>query len=136
VTNEAELLFMGLTISYPPSKRVLAGLNAEVDLEIVAADDAKETQIQVNLTITSEGSTTDPALERSVTSGAEWTVVVEPSIASQLRENLPIIIPSLIILVVLLVVFVVIRKKKRAKAVEEDLDEGDEDSDLEDEDED
>ena len=120
VGNEAELLFAGLTLIYDTSKRVPMGGEENVRLQLTAATDALEGQFMVNLTITSEGSKTDPNYDDPVMSSAEWNVLVEPSIGSTIRENIIYIILGVVVLVVIIAVLVVLKKRRRAREEDED----------------
>ncbi len=123
VANLMELEGAGLTVLYETSKRVRPGRTAGVKLQVEAADDALESQFQLNVTITSEGSKSDPAYDRAVTSGAEWTIVVEPSLGSTITRNIVWIVGAGVVAVVLVVVLVLLRRRKRAREEEEDLEE-------------
>jgi len=123
VANLMELEGAGLTVLYETSKRVRPGHTAGVKLQVEAADDALESQFQLNVTITSEGSEGDPAYQRAVTSGAEWTIVVEPSLGSTITQNIVSIVAAVVVLVVVAVVLVLLRRRRRARDEEEDLEE-------------
>lgn len=144
VTNQVELDGMGLNVVYEPSKRVDAGEEREVKLRIEAASDALLTEAQVNLSIRSEGSTSDPDWD-TVTNGAEWTVVVEPSLVSQAFEYWYLIAAGVGALVAIGVLLTLRRRRRREeeeveayqervrKAKEEaDREEGDSEEDGED----
>ena len=76
VDNETELLFAGLTLIYNTSMQILMGEEENVRIHLVTAADAHKGQFQVNLTIKSENSTTDPNYENPVTSIAELNVLI------------------------------------------------------------
>jgi hypothetical protein len=127
VGNEAELLFAGLTLIYDTSKLVPMGEVENVKLQLTAAADALEGHFQVNLTIRSDGSSTDPNYEDPVMSSAEWNVLVEPSIGSTIIENIVYIILGVVVLVVIIAVLVVLKKRKRTREeVEDSMDEEEE----------
>ncbi len=119
VSNEAELLNAGLTVIYEPSKHIDAGEEEEIDLQLQASNDALVSDFSLNLTIRSEGSASDPDVEDTVTSGAEWNVVVEAGLATTLTDNLYIIVPGAIIVVVIGVLLIMRRRKRDRKEVEE-----------------
>jgi len=119
VANEAELLNAGLTVIYDPSTYIEAGDDENVDLQLQAADDALVTEFSLNMTIRSEGSSTDPDVEDTVTSGAEWTVVVEEGLTATITRNLYIIVPSIAIVFVI-VIFLIMRRRKRSRMEAED----------------
>ena len=77
------------------------------------------------MTITSEGSRTDPNYENPVTNSAEWNVIVEPSLSSTIVDNFVFIIIIVLVLIVIIIVLVLLRKRKRARE-EEDLAEDEE----------
>jgi len=120
VSNEAELLNAGLTVIYERSKHIDSGGEDEVDLQLQAADDALVSEFSLNLTIRSEGSTVDPDVEDTVTSGAEWTVVVKAGLATTITDNLYIIVPGIVIAVVI-VIFLIMRRRKRVRMEVEEM---------------
>ncbi len=119
VSNEAELLNAGLTVIYERSKHIEAGDEDDVKLQLQAADDALVSDFSLNLTIRSEGSATDPDVEDTVTSGAEWNVVVEAGLATTLTDNLYLIVPGVIIVVVIGLLLIKRRRKRDRKEFEE-----------------
>lgn len=123
MTNEAELLFAGLTVTIPSPKRLEPGRTVDVNLQMQAADDAREGQFTVNLTITSDGSADDPHIDKPVKSGVEWNVVVKPSLQQTLWQNIWYILLGAGVLVVVATVLVFLRRRKRAREEEEDLEE-------------
>ena len=123
VTNEAEMLFAGITVAPINSKVLSSGADANVKVYLAADSDAKTDIFKLNLTIKSEGSVQDPNYEEPVTSGIEWNLVVEPSLQSTLIDYLPFIVPGLIIVIVIVVVIVILRRRKRAKEEEEEPEE-------------
>ncbi len=120
VSNVLELGDAGLTVIYVPSSgRVPPGGEDEVELELLAADDAILSEFSLNLTITSDESKSDPDAD-TVTSFAEWTIVVEAGIGTTITNNLKYIIPG-VILVVVVVAFILFRRKKmRERGEQED----------------
>lgn len=125
VANLAELEFAGLTLIYDTSKRIEMGRDESVKLQLSAAANALEGTFKINLTITSEGSRTDPNYENPVTNSAEWNVIVEPSLSSTIVDNFVFIIIIVLVLIVIIIVLVLLRKRKRARE-EEDLAEDEE----------
>ena len=87
----------------------------------------------LNLTITSDESAADPEVDTPVRSGAEWNVVVEPSLVSQAFEYWYLIVGGVVALVVVVLVIRMVRRRRRS--AEDDIDE-EEDEELDDEDED
>ncbi|MCK5251298.1 MAG: hypothetical protein KAQ96_00050, partial [Thermoplasmata archaeon] len=120
VSNLAELEFAGLTLIYDISKRVEMGEEENVKLQLSAAANAIEDTFKINLTITSEGSRTDPNYENPVTNSAEWNVIVEPSLGSTIVDNLVFIAIGVVILIVIIIVLVLLRRRKRAREEEEE----------------
>jgi hypothetical protein len=116
VANEAELLFAGLTPGPITSERIEVDEEANVRIQVSSAADAVEGQFHFNLTITSDGSASDPNSEAVVKSSIEWNIVIEPSTVTTIIEYLPFIIPGIIILVVVVVVVVLLKRRKKAKA--------------------
>jgi hypothetical protein len=114
VSNEAELLNAGLTVIYERSTHIDPGHEDSVDLRLQAADDALVSEFSLNLTIRSEGSASDPDVEDTVTSGAEWTVVVEEGLTSIIFNNLYIIVPGVAIALVF-GIFLIRRRRKRGR---------------------
>jgi hypothetical protein len=123
VGNEAELLFAGLTPGPITSERIEMGEEANVRIQLSAAADAMEGQFHFNLTITSEGSLSDPNYQTPVSSGIEWNIVVKPSIGSTIWENIWYIIVGVVVGVVIIVLLVVLRKRKRINEEAEALEE-------------
>lgn len=121
VANLAELEFAGLTLIYDLSKRVEMSEDENVKLQLSASGKAIENQFKINLTITSEGSKTDPNYATPVTNSAEWNVIVKPSIGSTIVDNLVFIIIGVVVLIVIIIVLVLLRKRKRAREEAEDL---------------
>ncbi|MCJ2539778.1 MAG: hypothetical protein LN414_00745 [Candidatus Thermoplasmatota archaeon] len=121
VSNLAELEFAGLTLIYDTSKRVEMGEDENIKLQLSAVGNAIEGHFKINLTITSEGSRTDPNYEKPVTNSAEWNVIVEPSIGSKIVDNLVFIVIGVVVLIVIIFVLVLLRRRKRARAEEEVL---------------
>lgn len=115
VTNHVELDGLGLNVIFEASKRVDAGEEREVRLRIEAADDAVLSEAQINLTIRSEGSTSDPLWE-TVVNGAEWTVVVEPSLVNRAFEYWYLIVAAAAALVALGIFLSYRRRKRREEA--------------------
>ncbi len=121
VSNLAELEFAGLTLIYDTSKRIEMGEDENIKLQLSAVGNAIEGHFKINLTITSEGSRTDPNYEKPVTNSAEWNVIVEPSIGSKIVDNLVFIVIGVVVLIVIIFVLVLLRRRKRARAEEENL---------------
>jgi hypothetical protein len=115
MTNEAELLFAGLTVTIPSSKRVESGDEVNVRFQMQAASDAPLDQFHANVTIKSEGSSLDPNVDIPVTNSAEWNVLIEASLQSTIWDNLPFIIVGVIVLILVIVLLVILRKRKRAR---------------------
>ena len=120
VANLAELEFAGLTLIYDTSKRVEMGEEENVKLQLSAVGKANEGHFKINLTITSEGSRTDPNYENPVTNSAEWNVIVEPSLSSTIVDNLVVIIIGVVVLFAIIIVLVLLRRRKRAREEEEE----------------
>lgn len=133
VTNLAELGFAGLDVIFKgdPSYRIAAGTEREVEILLTAKDDAREGTFALNLSITSVESGADPDYDTSVKNGAEWTVVVEPSLVNVAFDYWYLIVGGVVALVVLVLVIRTVRRRKRtvgdADAEDEDLDDDDED---------
>jgi len=123
ISNEAELLFAGLTLSTPSPKRIAAGGEANGKIQMQAASDALVGQFHANITIKSEGSSQDPNIEQPVTNSIEWNVVIEPSLQSTLVDNIPYIIIGVVALIVVIAVLVFLRKRRRAREEAEALEE-------------
>ncbi len=119
ITNEAELLFAGLTLTVPSPKRIQPGDEANVNFQMQADEDAVVGQFRINITIKSEGSSTDPNYEQPVTSGADWNVVIEESITTRFLDNIVFIVIGVIVVVVVIVVYVMLRRRKLAREREE-----------------
>ncbi len=125
VSNLLELSDAGLTVIAPPSSgRVGPGAVDDVKLLLQADDDAILSEFSLNLTITSEESQSDPD-HSTVTSFAEWTVVVEAGIGTTITNNLKYIIPG-VILVVAVIAFVLFRRKKMREREEREVKEREE----------
>ena len=120
VSNLAELEFAGLKVIYDTSKRIEMGRDENVKLKLSAVGNANEGHFKINLTITSEGSRTDPNYENPVTNSAEWNVIVEPSLGSTIVDNLVFIAIGVVILIVIIIVLVLLRRRKRAREEEEE----------------
>ncbi len=120
VSNLAELEFAGLKVIYDTSKRIEMGRDENVKLKLSAVGNANEGHFKINLTITSEGSRTDPNYENPVTNSAEWNVIVEPSLGSTIIDNLVFIAIGVVILIVIIIVLVLLRRRKRAREEEEE----------------
>ncbi len=119
ITNEAEMLFAGLTVAEITPKLLEIDEDVNVKVTMQAAGDAKEGQFKLNLTITSQGSVGDANYERPVTSGIEWNVLIEPSLQQTIWDNLPYIIAGIGIVAVIVIVVVLLQRRKRAREDEE-----------------
>ena len=123
ITNQAEMLFAGLTVVEITPKMLEIDEEVDVKVTMQAATDAKEGQFKLNLTITSQGSVGDANYEQPVTSGIEWNVIVEPSLTQTIWDNLSYIVLVLVVVVVVAVVLVHLRRRRRAVEEEEGRDE-------------
>lgn len=131
VTNEDELNLRKVFVFFDRQKRISAGEQAIVRFRLQTEDDALEGEFSLNVTIRSETSSTDPHHDL-VTSGAEWTVVVEPSLTSTIIGMWYYVVGGVVVLVV--VGFFLVRRR-RLKAMEEGGDEGEDGGEDTDEDE-
>lgn len=120
VTNDAELLFAGLTVPPIKSVRLASGGEANVQVTMQADGDAKQGQFKLNLTIKSEGSSQDPNYDETVTSGVEWNVLVEPSLQQTIWDNLIYIILAIVVVIVVAVVVVLLRRRGFSEEEEEE----------------
>ncbi|UCC92226.1 MAG: hypothetical protein JSW25_06005 [Thermoplasmata archaeon] len=123
VANEAELLFAGITHGPISSERIEMGEEADVTVQVSADAEALEGQFHFNLTITSEGSKTDPNLEKPVTSSIEWNIVIKPSIETTILDNIWYIIIGVVVVVVVVIVVFLMRKRKLSREELEDMEE-------------
>jgi hypothetical protein len=123
VTNEAEMLFAGLTIPPINPRRLVTGEDANIRITMQAAADAREGQFKLNLTIRSEGSSQDPNYDNPVTSGIEWNVLVEPSLEQTIWANIEYIILGVVVLIVVAAVLVILRGRRMAAEEEEEEEE-------------
>nr|NIP35604.1 hypothetical protein [Thermoplasmata archaeon]NIS12692.1 hypothetical protein [Thermoplasmata archaeon]NIS20616.1 hypothetical protein [Thermoplasmata archaeon]NIT77996.1 hypothetical protein [Thermoplasmata archaeon]NIU49694.1 hypothetical protein [Thermoplasmata archaeon] len=110
VTNEAEMLFAGLTVAEITPKLLEIGEEVNVKVTMQAAGDAKEGQFKLNLTITSQGSVSDVNYEQPVTSGIEWNVLVEPSLQQTIWDNIEYIAIGGVVIVVVVAVVLFLRR--------------------------
>ncbi len=120
ITNDAELLFAGLTVPPINPKRLVTGEDANIKVTMQADGDARKGQYKLNLTIKSEGSSQDPNYENPVVSGIEWNVVVEPSLEQTIWDNIFYIILGVVVLIVVIGVLVVLHRRKEEREVEEE----------------
>jgi hypothetical protein len=130
VTNEAELDLVGLIVYFDRSKRIEAGEELLVKLRLEADQEAIEGEYQLNLTIRSEGSSSDPVADL-VTSGAEWTIAVDPGLISQIKNYWYLVGIGAGVGVVGVVLLI---RRRRKRAAESDDEDGDEDYDEDDDD--
>jgi uncharacterized membrane protein len=127
VTNEDELNLRKVFVFFDRQKRISAGEEAIVNLRLQTEDDALEGEFQLNVTIRSETSSTDPKHDL-VTSGAEWTVVVEPSLTSTIIDLWYYVLGGAVVLVV--VAFLLIRRRRRRSEEDEGLDDEEYEDDI------
>ena len=83
--NLEELAFYKIEVIFPSSKRVSPDEEVQFSFRLVADADARVGEFQLNITIRSEESREDPD-HADVVNGAEFTVVVEPSIISSIKD--------------------------------------------------
>jgi hypothetical protein len=118
VTNEEELAFYKVFIFFEQSKRVQPDQEVKIALRLEAADDAKVGELQLNITIRSDESRSDPD-HAEVINGAEFTIVIEPSIISSIKDYWYLVA----IAVGVVVGVVVVLKVRSDKAFEKEYEE-------------
>ncbi len=135
LSNEEELNFLKLFVYFDRQARLDPGEETRIKLRLESDQEAQEGTFQLNFTITSDGSSSDPDAD-TVVNFADFTVVVEPSLTSQLVEYWYVIAAALAVLIVISLFLVRRRRKRREGEGDEpdgdELDEDEEDDILDD----
>jgi hypothetical protein len=85
ISNEDELAFFKVYVFFEQSKRVQPDAEVRISFRVEADDGARVGEFQLNVTIRSDESRTDVD-HAEVVNGAEFTIVVQPSIISSIKD--------------------------------------------------
>ena len=118
IPNLEELAFYKVDVVFTNSKRVLPDEEVFISFHLEVDSDARVGEFQLNITIRSDESRTDPD-HAEVINGAEFTVVVEPSIISSIKNYWYVVV----IVVGVFVGVAILLKVRSNKAFEKEYEE-------------